>query len=311
MDKANVNIIINCYNGEKYLEETLSSVYEQSYENWDIIFFDNASTDSTPDIVSKFDSKIRYIRNENLVPLGQARNMALKYVDADFVAFLDSDDLWHKDKLKSQVELFGKEPTGFVYTNYLKFYDHNTSTHIVLNGNQPVGSVFREMILNGYEVCLSTVMIRTRELKKLKYYFNNKYQIVEEFDLFMRLFSYLKVDYIETPLVYYRIHEGMTTLKNYNQNSLEKYLVYEELFRNNQTLIENDPELKEAFLNKIQRNKALNSFISGNYKSARKHFYQIRNYSSANKKVYYFYRLPSFILRFMAPAIIKYYLMKL
>ena len=71
-----VSVIMNCYNGQEYLEEAIDSVFGQTYTNWEVIFWDNASTDESAKIVKRFPSKIRYFRSRNKMPLGKARNKA-------------------------------------------------------------------------------------------------------------------------------------------------------------------------------------------------------------------------------------------
>src|SRR3989338_4134513 len=82
MDKAGtvdplVSVIMNCRNGERYLREALDSVYAQSYTNWEIIFWDNASTDGSADIAKSCGPKLRYFKSEQSFPLGKARNLAI------------------------------------------------------------------------------------------------------------------------------------------------------------------------------------------------------------------------------------------
>ena len=71
-----VSILMNCYNGEKYLKEAIDSIYNQTYDNWEIIFWDNASTDETANIVKSYDHKIKYYLAAKTSPLGEARNFA-------------------------------------------------------------------------------------------------------------------------------------------------------------------------------------------------------------------------------------------
>ena len=100
-----VSVIMNCYNGEKYLREAIDSVYSQTYKDWEIIFWDNASTDRSAEIAKSYNSKLKYFRGEKTIPLGAARNKALEKCSGDYVAFLDCDDLWMEDRLKKQMEL--------------------------------------------------------------------------------------------------------------------------------------------------------------------------------------------------------------
>ena len=98
--ESRVSVIMNCYNGEEYLREAIDSVYAQSYKNWEIIFWDNASTDGTSQIAQSYDSRLRYFRADVNTHLGPARNMALAKAKTTYIAFLDSDDWWMPNKLE-------------------------------------------------------------------------------------------------------------------------------------------------------------------------------------------------------------------
>ncbi|MCR5217748.1 glycosyltransferase family 2 protein [Treponema sp.] len=96
-----VSIIMPCYNGSRFLEETINSVLSQSYDQWELLVVDDGSTDLSLDIVKKFmkkDDRITYITQENS-GCASSRNMAIKVSSGRYIAFLDSDDVWHKDYL--------------------------------------------------------------------------------------------------------------------------------------------------------------------------------------------------------------------
>ena len=97
---------MNCYNGEMYLREAIDSVYAQTYQNWEIIFWDNASTDATQGIARSYNEKLKYFRSKETTILGKARVEATKQVNGDYIAFLDADDVWLENKLEKQVALF-------------------------------------------------------------------------------------------------------------------------------------------------------------------------------------------------------------
>ena len=104
-----VSIIMNCYNGEQFLQEAINSVYGQSYANWEIIFWDNASTDNSSSIAKSYDERIRYHLASKTTSLGEARNFALNKASGIYVAFLDCDDIYLTDKLEQQVKFLGLE----------------------------------------------------------------------------------------------------------------------------------------------------------------------------------------------------------
>ena len=102
-----VSIIMNCYNGEKYLTEAINSVMRQTYSNWELIFWDNVSTDKSKDIFYSFhDERLKYKLSDKHTNLSEARIRAIKESQGELIAFLDVDDFWKNKKLEKQVSLF-------------------------------------------------------------------------------------------------------------------------------------------------------------------------------------------------------------
>ena len=118
MNNPLVSIIINCFNGEKYLSQTLNSILNQTYQNWEIIFWDNQSTDNSAEIFNSYkDSRFKYYYAKEHTNLFKARNLAIEESKADFFAFLDTDDLWEKNKLELQMTHFNNPEVGVVFSN--------------------------------------------------------------------------------------------------------------------------------------------------------------------------------------------------
>jgi glycosyltransferase involved in cell wall biosynthesis len=98
-DAPLVSVIMNCYNSDRYLKEAIQSVIDQTYQNWEIVFWDNRSTDQSAIIVTSFnDSRIKYFLADEHTGLGKARNAALAKSTGEYVSFLDCDDIWFSDK---------------------------------------------------------------------------------------------------------------------------------------------------------------------------------------------------------------------
>lgn len=116
-----VSIITPCYNAEKYIAETIESVIDQSYQNWELIIVDDISTDKSIEIIdfySKKDSRIKYYILDEKGGASIARNKAIMQSTGKYIAFLDSDDIWKKDKLKKQVDFMEENHINFSYHNY-------------------------------------------------------------------------------------------------------------------------------------------------------------------------------------------------
>ena len=115
-----VSIIMPSFQTGDCLDSTIRSVLAQSYENWELIIVDDASTDETDKVVEGFlsDPRIRYFKNENNCGAALSRNRALREARGRWIAFLDSDDLWLPEKLEKQIAFMEKKGCAFSYTDY-------------------------------------------------------------------------------------------------------------------------------------------------------------------------------------------------
>ena len=98
-----VSVIMNCLNAEPYLREAIDSVVAQTYPDWEIIFWDNASRDASGAIAKSYGERVRYFRGETTVPLGEARNLAIAEAKGRYLAILDCDDVWLPEKDRKSV----------------------------------------------------------------------------------------------------------------------------------------------------------------------------------------------------------------
>lgn len=210
-----VSIIMNCFNGEKYLREAIDSVYAQTYTDWEIIFWDNASTDNTPSIAQSYDDRLRYFRGEQTICLGAARNMALREARGQYIAFLDCDDRWLPRKLERQVPLFEDSDVGIVFSDAVVFNQNGDSYFFHKRVPYATGKCFRRL-LSEYFLCMQTVVLRRRALDMEGEWFDPRFEIGEEADLFIRIAHRWKLAMAEEPLAGYRLHsESSTWTKGY------------------------------------------------------------------------------------------------
>ena len=101
-----VSIVTPIFNNEKVIEETIQSVLNQTYTNWELILVNDASSDNSSNLVKKFveqDKRIKYYEFSDNKGAAEARNHGSKMAKGDYIAFLDADDLWHKTKLEIQI----------------------------------------------------------------------------------------------------------------------------------------------------------------------------------------------------------------
>lgn len=183
--KPLISIISPTYNHEKYIEECIESVLCQSYENWEMIIVDDASTDKTPEMVQKYvnkDSRIKLIRhNENYGPfyLDKTYNEALSIAKGDWIAILEGDDVWLPYKLEKQVEILNKYPSENIVlvSSFIGHIREDLNIVIVPNPkislftkNIPKNSPYNplEFLLLGFNPVYSqTVLIRRKALEKI------------------------------------------------------------------------------------------------------------------------------------------------
>jgi glycosyltransferase involved in cell wall biosynthesis len=216
-----VSIIMNCHNGEKFLHESLKSVLSQNYNNWELIFFDNSSTDKSKKIFNSFkDSRLKYFYNQIKINLYDARNKAIIKTKGEFVAFLDTDDWWERDNLSSRKKFFYDTKFSFSYSNCYYYFQKNKKKKIFSNNNLPSGYIFNNLSEN-YQVNLSSIIIRRSFLQDQPYIFNKNYNIIGDFDLILRLSEKNLVHCVNTPLVSIRYH-------NENFSHLNRDLFFKE-----------------------------------------------------------------------------------
>jgi len=206
-DQPLVSIIMNCLNSEKFLREAIDSVYAQSYSNWEIVFWDNVSVDSSADIAQSYqDGRLRYFRGEVTVPLGHARNLAIKQSKGELIAFLDCDDLWLPEKLEKQVPLFlADKEVGLVYSDTYFFNESGHQKRLYARKNPYRGYRFQDL-LNNYVISLETAVLRKEALDSLSYWFDEKFNFIEEYDLFVRIGINWKIDFVPDVLAKWRVH---------------------------------------------------------------------------------------------------------
>jgi len=202
-----VSIIMNCFNSDKYLREAIDSVYAQTYTNWEIIFWDNVSTDNSAAIAQSYqDGRMRYFRGETNVPLGHARNFAIEKSQGEFVAFLDCDDLWLPAKLEKQVPLFlADKGVGLVYSDTYFFNEDGFQKRLYGKKTPCRGHCFPDL-LNHYLVSLETAVVRKSALDSLDHWFDVNFNMIEEYDLFVRIGLDWKIDFSPDVLAKWRVH---------------------------------------------------------------------------------------------------------
>ena len=203
-----VSVIMNCHNGETYLKESINSLINQTYKNWELIFWDNFSSDSSKEVLIQFsDKRIKYYYTKNFTPLYEARNLAIKKTSGEFISFLDTDDWWSPKRLEKQIELFFKDKNlDIVYTNFYFFYNKTKTKKIISKKNLPDGKITQKL-LSHYNIGGILTTLCKKKIFQTKQ-FIGKYEIIGDFDFFVNVSLSSFFGCIQEPLAYYRVHES-------------------------------------------------------------------------------------------------------
>lgn len=136
-----ISIITPVYNSEKYLMQTIETVINQTYKNWEMILVDDCSTDESANIIKQYsakDSRIKYYKLKENSGAAVARNFALENSTGRFIAYLDADDLWKKDKLEKQMNFMLNNNYAFTCTSYEKIDEKGESKDKIIKMPQKV-----------------------------------------------------------------------------------------------------------------------------------------------------------------------------
>lgn len=153
-----VSVIVPNYNCEKFIEETVNSVINQTYKNWELLIVDDCSTDGSVEVIKKLqaaDGRIKLFINEKNSGAAASRNKALKEASGKWIAFLDSDDLWLPDKLEKQIAFMEENGYKFSYTAYEHIDENSNALNVRVTGPKVLSK--RKMFRYCYPGCL-TVM---------------------------------------------------------------------------------------------------------------------------------------------------------
>jgi glycosyltransferase involved in cell wall biosynthesis len=217
--KNKFSIIIPTFNSSKYIKNTLESVINQTYKNYEIIIVDDGSIDNTKNVIYEFfksanNIKYRLIEQKNS-GAGSARNNGINNAKFDWIAFLDSDDLWEFDKLKRINDYINQNK------NY-NFFCHNES-FIMLNGTKSINDYSKKF---NYKKSLTTQLFKNNFFstsavvvsKKIliNYYgFDNSFKSAQDYELWLRMSPSLNVVFVKEVLGTYVMRDGNISTTNY------------------------------------------------------------------------------------------------
>ena len=286
MSNPLVSAIIPAYNSEKYITETLDSVFAQTYRPVEIIIIDDGSTDRTAEIVKNYratednETKLIYIYQQNSGP-SKARNTGIQSATGKYIAFLDADDLWTDDKLLKQMQLFKKAPDiDVVFTDVKitrvrdKFivFQRNELNRTFFGHESKVVELFEKLLR--FNFIHTSSVVAKRACFRNNIFFNEGRRYVEDWELWLKMSLYFDFGYINDVCVHKKERgDGLSS------NKLDMYLatmdIMESFIENNKIEIDK-LNLKDNFLS---------NYLKDQYKWMGYYLMQIKNNKMA--RIYY------------------------
>lgn len=199
-----ISVVIPVYNGEKTIRETIESVINQTFEDFELIVIDDGSQDSTLEIVKSIpDSRLKVFSFPN-AGLAASRNRGIKLACGDYISFIDADDLWIPDKLESQLQALQDNPQAAVAYSWTDCIDEfgdfsRRGNHITIQGNVYAQLLLTDFIENG-----SNLLIRAQAFQKVGY-FDESLPAAEDWDMWLRLAANYEFVVVPSVQVLYRL----------------------------------------------------------------------------------------------------------
>lgn len=200
-----VSVLMVCYNGAPYLRQALDSARAQTFTDWELVFFDNGSTDESAAIANGFDPRVRVVGTRTRVPLGLARSQAVAGSRGRYVAFLDSDDHWRADKLERQIRTLSAGKAQLAYSDCYVVSGRGRVLGRYSQRAIPARGYVLAPLLDENFIPLVTVMV-DRDIITKAGGFDPHLQIAADYDLWLRIASRGSIDYDPEPLASYRTH---------------------------------------------------------------------------------------------------------
>lgn len=252
LNSPTVSIIMNCYNSDTYLDIAIESALAQTFKDFEIVFWDNQSTDRSAEIVKSYnDDRIKYYYAPDHTPLGEARNLAIDKAEGTWVAILDCDDIWHEKKLESAFVLLEsyiqKEQVALLYSK-TRYIDENGDVFGLFEEHYS-GAIHDLLIKRGDFVFISSAIFRTdvlREIGKI----DTTLHFAEDYDVLLKITKAYLALCVNEYHTDYRVHRNNLTNSKVYAYEVENFEFLNKYSRDNDL----SNELKIAiFLNNSSR----------------------------------------------------------
>ncbi len=198
-----VSIVMPAYNCEKYVVEAINSILAQTYRNWELLVLDDGSKDNTLRIIKEFsqkDSRIKALPNGKNMGVSATRNRGIELASGEWIAFLDSDDMWKPEKLEKQFEIVEKEAAEFLFTGSSYINEEGESFKGIFEVPE---KVTYKKLRNQNVISCSSVLVKKKYFKNIKM---EKDEMHEDYAVWLRILKLGVIAYgVNEPLLIYRI----------------------------------------------------------------------------------------------------------
>ena len=233
-----IDILLATYNGEKFVKEQIESILNQTYENFNLIISDDASTDNTLNILEEYekkDTRIKVFKKEKNKGLIDNFEFLLKNVTSDYFMFSDQDDIWKKDKIEKSINKLKEESLGLVYTDleivdeklnviYPSYWKYKQIYKKIIKYNN-----FEALYLNNF-VTGCTILAKSKYIKYILPLPRNSKFVLHDYWTALIVSAKDKISYVEEPTIQYRQHKNNRVGSSRKSDQLENFEDLRNLF---------------------------------------------------------------------------------
>lgn len=274
---ALVSVIIPVYNREHLVSQAIESVLAQTYQPVEIILINDGSKDNSLSILKeyerRFPSTIKVLDQENQGQIA-ARNNGINVAQGDYIAFLDSDDLWMEDKLIRQIPIF-EAGVGLVYSGAEIIDEKGKVIRTEFADEAITGNIYPQLLVKN-RMTGGTVVVTKESLDRVGV-FSMDFKAAENWDLWLRICQFYTARVVSDPLIKYRIHSDNMSADNHLMLQAKLQIIQKHCDLNSKnSVIAHHSRLAHA---DYHYRKGLNYFSTGKYRQARREFFSVLSFS--------------------------------
>lgn len=228
-----ISVVIPSYNHEKYIKKAIDSVLEQTYKDFELIIIDDCSSDKSKKIIEKYqDKKIKKLYNDKNLGAVETLNSLIEMAKGEYIALLNSDDYWEKNKLEKQVDILDSNNSIAACFTWADFIDSNNKLiiqdqpNIFQKRNRKQEEWLRYFFDYGNCLCHPSVMIRKKVYEQIGKY-NKIFRQLPDYDFWVRLIKKYNIHIIEENLTHFRILENEQKNASYLNDKNKNLIIYE------------------------------------------------------------------------------------